>query len=90
MQIREGRVYLGFQFHSGGGRGSRLDPGAGYRKLRLANPRWRGKSSNSRNLFILFYFILFYFILFYFILFWGLVFETGFLSVALAVLELTL
>jgi len=37
--------------------------------------------------FILFYFILFYFILFYFILFY---FETGFLCIALAVLELTL
>jgi hypothetical protein len=37
-------------------------------------------------LFILFYFILFYFILFYFILF----FERGILSVALAVLKLTL
>jgi hypothetical protein len=37
--------------------------------------------------FILFYFILFYFILFYFILFWF--FETGFLCVALAVLELS-
>jgi hypothetical protein len=43
---------------------------------------------------ILFYFILFYFILFYFILFYFIFilsyYETGFLCVALAVLELTL
>jgi hypothetical protein len=38
-------------------------------------------------IYFIFYFILFYFILFYFILFY---FETGFLCVALSILELTL
>jgi hypothetical protein len=48
---------------------------------------------NMSILYVVFYFILFYFILFYFILFYFILFcffQTRFLCVALAILELTL
>jgi hypothetical protein len=67
--------------HSGGGD---LAAGAGSNQITSYPHR---ELTILTIFFILFCFILFYFILFYFILFY---FETGFLYVALAVLELTL